>query len=231
MLSNQSFITALLLFVTSLVFSQDKSELDHRYISVTGSAEVVVQPDEIELEIILKEYSGLSSLSSIENKFVTILEKYNISTKDLEFSKSEFYWYKWWRNYRYSTMKEKIYKIRLDSQTDFLALVKDLNYKGVHSLRISDTSNSELQKLRKDIKISAVKAAQNKAKYLLESIDEKLGKVITIEEVPESNNYYWRQNQAILSNVVVSTNPSDSEIENVSSIKLRYEIKAKFGIL
>lgn len=49
----------LLLFVMILTFSQLQAQtnIDNRkYIEVTGSAEMLVQPDEIELEIILLEY-------------------------------------------------------------------------------------------------------------------------------------------------------------------------------
>ena len=222
-----------LLLISNFVYGQSENDDKSRFISVTGSAEVIVAPDEIELEIILKEYNPQGSkkyrLSVVESKFLDILAKNNIDKKSILFGGSNYYWYYWW-SYRNANYKQKTYKIKLNSSTDFLSLMKDLNFKGVYSLRISNTSNEHLQELRKDIKISALKAAKDKAIYLLDSIDEKLGCVISIEEVPENQNYYWRGTQNVMSNAVVSSNSSDSDIENVASIKLRYEVKAKFSI-
>lgn len=230
---NQKTLTLVILLISNVLLGQSNSTKESRFISVTGSAEVVVSPDEIELEITLKEYISQEDakieLSKIESKFIDILDKNKVDKRNIVFGNSDYYWYYWW-SYRNDTYKQKKYKVKLDSSTDFLALVQDLDTEGVHSLRISNTTNKQLQKLRKDIKISALRAAKDKAIYLLESIDEQIGKVISIEEVPDNRNYYWHGNQNLLSNAVVSTNASNDDMENVATIKLRYEVKAKFEI-
>lgn len=228
-MSHRISLLLLTFFYSSLTLAQMAEEGSMRYIAVTGSAEVIVQPDEIELEITLQEYDKFSSLAKLEKKFFEILKKNKVADNNLVFGQSEYHWYSWW-HYRRNTIKEKTYKVKLDCSTDFLSLVQDLDFKGLHSLRISDTSNKQLQELRREVKISAIRAAKEKAKYLLESIDEKLGKALTIEEVPEANNY-WNRHANMMSNVVVSANISGSEFDNVAEIKLRYEVKAKFGIL
>jgi len=230
---NQIILSLAILLTSNILFGQNTSTEESRFISVTGSAEVVVSPDEIELEITLKEYTSQNEtkieLSRIESKFIDILNKNKVDKRNIVFGNSDYYWYYWW-SYRNDTYKQKKYKVKLDSSTDFLALVQDLDTEGVYSLRISNTTNKQLQKLRKDIKISALRAAKEKAIYLLESIDEQIGKVISIEEVPDNRNYYWRGNQNLLSNAVVSTSASNDDMENVATIKLRYEVKAKFEI-
>jgi len=206
-----------------------------KFIVVTGSAEVSVPPDEIELQIVLKEYSKSDkikdkvNLKSIETKFFDILNKNGLSRDDLVFDNRSFYWYYWWV-YRNDIYKQKIYKIILNNSTDFLSLVQDLDIDGVNSLSVTNSTNKELQKLRKEVKITALRAAKEKAEYLLESIDERIGNVISIEEMPENQNIFWRGNQSILSNVSISSNSTNKEMENLSSIKLRYEVKAKFEI-
>jgi len=220
-------------FLINIVYAQEIESLDSRCISVTGSAEVVVQPDEIELQITLGEYNSSNkkkySLSKIEADFMEVLKKNNVSEERIYFDQSSYYWYYWWRS-RKKDLSQKTFKIRLDSNANFLKLVQDLDFEGVKTLRISDTSNKELQKLRKEVKIKAIQAAKEKAKYLLESIDEKIGKAISIEEVPQSNNNYWRGSRDRLSNAVIDVNPKEGEMDNVASIKLRYEVKAKFEI-
>ncbi len=222
-----------ILLISTLSYGQNVNTDERRFISVTGSAEIIVSPDEIELEIVLKEYTSKNDekieLSTIEAKFNSILKRNKIDKQNVFFGNSDYYWYYWW-NYRNDTYKQKKYNVKLNSSTDFLSFVQDLDFEGVNSLRISTTSNKELQKLRKEIKIEALRAAKEKAMYLLESIDETVGKVISIEEVPDNQNYYWRGNENLISNVSISSNSSDNDIENVATIKLRYEVKAKFEI-
>ena len=224
----------IMIIAVQLSYAQSFPSIDKKYISVTGSSEVIVVPDQIELEIILQEYNWVSNgkrdLSSIESEFFDILEKNNIDNKMLVLSNSDYSWYYYWWSCRNDTYKQKSFKIKLSSSTDFLSLVNDLNIKGVKSIRISDSSHKDLQKLRKEVKISAMHAAKEKALYLLESIDEKLGQVISVEEVPEVSNYHWGRNLNMVSNVSVSHNPQSDDIEHVASITLRYEIKVKFEI-
>jgi len=226
------FLSILMLSLANVISVQGQVTDDKsRFISVTGSSEVVVSPDEIELTIVLKEYEKTKkvSLEQIESQFLSILRKHHIDEQKLVFDNTGFYWYYWW-SYRNKNYKQRKITIKLDSSTDFMALVKDLDYEGVSSLSISGSSNKKLQALRKEVKISALKAAKEKAIYLLESIGEKLGKVISIEEVPFSQNYYWRGNQNLLSNAVISTDSGSEDIGNVAKIKLRYEVKVKFEI-
>ncbi len=227
-------VTIFIYFTAQVTYSQTYPSAEKNHISVTGSSEVIVVPDQIELEIILQEYDRVSNgkreLPNIESEFFNILEKNNIDHKMLVLSSTDYSWYYYWWSCRNDTYRQRAFKIKLSSSTDFYSLVNDLNIKGVKSIRISDSSHKDLQKLRKEAKISAMRAAKEKALYLLESIDEKLGPVISVEEVPEVSNYHWGRNLNMVSNVSVSHNPQNDDIEHVASIKLRYEIKVKFEI-
>ena len=72
----------IMIIAVQLSYAQSFPSIDKKYISVTGSSEVIVVPDQIELEIILQEYNWVSNgkrdLSSIELDFFDILEKNNI---------------------------------------------------------------------------------------------------------------------------------------------------------
>lgn len=119
--------------------------------------------------------------------------------------------------------------MKLDNQTNLLQLLDDLNQSWVSDIRVVKSSNKDIQKYRKDIKIQALKAAKEKAEYLLESIGEKLGEVISIVEEPEYNNY-WRNNEYSNVSMGISSQTNNSELQNVAKIKLRCEIKATFKI-
>ena len=240
----KKLLTAYLLCVLG-TFSYAQNETI-RSITVTGSAEILIEPDEIQLEIIIREYQDSEKskkdrksaqkigLAKIENELYAILEKNKISKENLTLSNIGFYWYYWW-SYRNDYFQQKRFNLRLTEDADFMALVKDLNQPWMQSLRIAKTTSKELQAARKRVKIAAVKAAKEKATYLLESLDESLGQVITIEEIPDqsSHNWYWRSNNNLVSNTLLSDRNrggGEGNIEHINAIKLRYEIKAVFEI-
>jgi hypothetical protein len=238
----------LLVMLVLFAFQQIEAQ-EERFIEVTGSADVVVQPDEIELEIIIKEYysrdffkkgtqkyqlgdvsDGKETIQQIEGLFFQILEQNSIPKSSVVINDQNNYWYYWWA-YRNENIKRKRFSLKLSNETDFLKLVQSLDQPWVQSLRVSNTSNKKLQSLRKEVKIAAMKAAKEKAAYLLESIDEKVGRIISVQEVSDNySSYRWRGNQNLVSNVSVQSNRSSDEFDQVTSITLRYQIKAKFEI-
>lgn len=225
--------TLIILFTfISLSLNAQNAISNNKYIDVTGSAELEIQPDELELKFTLAEYMEGNTkikLDIIETKFSEILKKNNIDYKEVTLGDSDsYYWWYWWTYYR-NPISSKSVNIKISNKTDFLKLVKDLNQKWMQSIQIVKSSNKDVQKYRKDVKKEAVKAAKEKAQYLLETLDEEIGGVILIEEIQEKDNY-WNSNRNSISNVVVASNNDDEAIKNVSKIKLRYEINVRFAI-
>ncbi|HEU4497431.1 MAG TPA: SIMPL domain-containing protein [Flavobacterium sp.] len=231
----------LLPFLLSALFSANAQALTEpkKFIQVTGSAEMSIKPDEIELQVTLSEYDEKGKkmrLDQIDSEFNKVLKSNNIDPKSISYGGTDsWYWWYWW-NYRNRYLQTKTITLKLGKETNFLKLVEDLNKKWTQSIQISKTTSNEIQRLRKEVKIEAMKAAKAKAAYLLESVNEKIGSLLEAEEMPEQTDYYWlgRQNVASNSNLsnTYASSPSgqDSGIENVSDIKLRYEIRAKFEI-
>lgn len=223
-----------IIFVLSHLFTLNaQNDNDLRFITVTGSASIVVAPDQIELEIIIREYENANEvkieLDSIDRSLRKVLRNNGIDDEVLNFNNVSYSWYYWWR-YRNDRFRQKSYRLKLNSSTDFMTLVKDLNFNGIYSMRISNSTNRELQKLRKELKVSAVIAAKEKAKYLLESIDEELGPVISIVEVADNRHRYWMNSQNMITNVSLNRGSHENDMSNVANIKLKYEVKAKFEI-
>jgi hypothetical protein len=110
-------------------------------------------------------------------------------------------------------------------------LVESLNEKWVHSIRIAKSSHSKITEYRQQVKKEAAKMAKEKAIYLLGSLGEELGSVLSVEEVPEFNqNNWWYNSNNLLSNYR-GVGPDDpNAVAGVTSIKLRYEMKVKFAI-
>jgi uncharacterized protein len=210
-----------------------------KFIEVTGSAVMSLSPDELELEIQLVEYdkSGKKvKLDNVNDEFYRILRKNNIDTGSLVFIRSsDFYWWHWWYNYRNAYYQTRTVTLKLTSATNILKLVEDLNEKWVQNIRIAKSSHSKIYEYRRQVKKEAAKMAKEKAGYLLESMGEELGSVLSVEEVPEVNNNYWWGNSGNLLgntnyNSQVSSQDDSKAINSVTSIQLRYEIKVKFAI-
>lgn len=209
----------------------------HRIINVTGSAEMIVPPDEIELEITMSEYGGGSTIAKIETSLMKLLLGNDVPKEQVVFNGTftSFYWYYWW-HHRNDSRKSKKLLVTLDAKTDFMKLVRDLDKEYISHIRITKTSNKDIQKLRREVKIEAIKVAKAKAKYLLEAVDEEVGRLITVDELSELNNNqngYWNHGNtnAVMSNSIMSySKSSGGYMENVPEIKLRYEIKTQFEI-
>ena len=224
----RTLFTSFFLLITTTIFAQ---QLDTRkFIEVTGSAEMNIQPDEVKLEIVIGDNKkvGAKKLEDVEKEFKAILTKNNIDAASIEFDRaSNWYWWQYWRNR--NQLNAMTVKVTLNSNTDILKLVKDLNKDWVSQIAIVDTDHKDLPRFRKEVKIEAIKAAKEKANYLLESVGEKIGSVLSVEEVP--GMYADRMaNQAYLQSNVSVESAANASVGNVAEIKLRYEIKVKFEI-
>jgi len=220
-------------------FSQTNQLDKLRNIEVTGSSEMSIKPDELEMEFTLKEYyiKGTKekySLTSAEKEFFNILDKYGLKKKDMILDNSSFYWsnwYSWWKSKK-AELKYKKITITIDSSINLLKLINDLDKDWLDNISIAKMKNKNEQNFRKEVKIQAIKAAKEKAIYLLSAIGEQPGKVISVEEIEGNQNSFWPAGNNILSNnALINTSGNSDEINNTTLIKLRYEIKVRFEIL
>lgn len=221
-----------ILLLTATLFVSAQNIDNRKYIEVTGSAEMTVQPDEIELEITLGDNGKVGKLDEVEADFKAVLKKHNIKSESVKFqSASDWYWWYWWNdNYR---RNQQTVRVKLDNKTDILKFVQDLDRKWAHNIQIINTTHKQMAQFRKDVKIEAIKAAKIKAQYLTEAVGEKLGGVLAIDELPEvqENRYWFRNNgQNSMSNSVISQDSGAEAIDNAKALKLRYEIKVKFAV-
>ena len=147
------------------------------------------------------------------------------------------YWY--WYQTKHTNMSKQI-KFCVSDFSVINKFVSELDIKGLEYMRIGELSHKKILEFRKQVKMDAVKAARDKASYLLESIGKKTGDVIQITELPERSNdgwgYYYPQyysNSNMLSNSAsaYSNGSGDSGNGEVRSIKLRYEVQSTFEIV
>lgn len=227
------FLLAFVLFTWSVVV--DAQECDGRYIEVTGSSEIEVVPDEIHFLISIKEYwkeefDGKSKpedyktkvpIDQIERGVRQVLSRARVSDEAIRIQEIGDYWRQRGKDFLIGMQLD----IRLKDFKQINSIIKNIDTKGVESMRIGELKHKDLSKYREQGKIEALKAARQKALYLVEAMGQKLGDVIRIVE-PTANNVMPYNLFQAQSNVSMGT----ADTEQYRVIKLRYEMTARFAI-
>lgn len=223
-------------FVIGISRAQEvKSNL--RFIEVTGSAETSVEPDEIRFQIGIqeywkeeyergkkyKDYITKIPLIEIEKNLMRSLVSVGIAKDQIVIKEIGQNWNRSGKDFK----KSKTFELVLTDLKEVNDILAKVQIKGINSMRIAALKNKDIVKYREQVKIEAMKAAKKKAGYLLESVNEELGSVISVIELDE-NIPIWRP-ENILSNSIISSNDSDIN-QSMRKIKLKYEIKVRFEI-
>ena len=208
-------------------------EIEDRKITVTASAEIFVMPDQIELEITLQEESGNNYLSKIEKGFWEKLGEQEINKKHLVLENVNvmYYWYYWWKT-REATKKSKKIVLKLNKETNFIKLAKALNHDWVKDIKIVSVSNKNIDQHIKEVQLLSMKSAKEKATYLLESIDEEIGKVISVKElnIPKTANTTMHFQGNNKYSTESYRKAGGGSFESIPEIRLSYAVKSTFEI-
>ncbi len=234
-----------------------------RTIRVTGSADIQLPPDEFTVSISYREYWHNSNrknkepIDVIEKQILKAINSSGIPTKNITVN-SEYAWkhnwnyWHWWYDYNHYLVSKDL-NVKLTSSAQLNKIIQELKAnsiqkQGIVNIQIAGSSNHEIQDYRKKVKESAIKAAKDKADYLLAALGESRGVVLSINEIkalPSSTNYngwpWYRQKVQTNSLNNMVSNVSMTQPTSVSSkqgkddlamkpIKLRYEIEAVFEI-
>jgi uncharacterized protein YggE len=249
-----SFLVLLFLFSISFTNAQNDRSQDEkrRTIYVTGSSEIEVEPDELILTIKIqeywkeefeknkkdKDYRTKIAISSIENELLKDLYDLGVKKSDIRVNDLGNCYRKKGKDFLIS----KELSLALKDFKLIAKILENIDTKGIVFMDITEFKNSKLQEYKKQVKIDAIKAAKEKAEYLLSGIGEQLGKAVSIEEVNMDNRYGVYEDAAspYVSNSMVNFksarnagaggDDSQNTADIFKKIKLRYEIKACFEI-
>jgi uncharacterized protein YggE len=221
-----------LLAISFTTFAQDKIV---KKISVSGSASMEVVPDEIFVQINLKEYKNGSKkvdLNKLESELVAAVKALKIPEENLMVQNISGYNWNWKKRKSEDFLATKSFKLKVSDLKKINELVNKLDSEGINSMNVVSYEHSKIEEFRKQLKIEAIKAAKEKAEYLLAAVDEELGGVIEVNEnssVPIPNT--WRPGNA--SNRMMEMSFNDQSYESnleFQKIKLSSEIYVVFVI-
>ncbi len=235
-----SLVIALFYFATVKAQQPPVCNPFPKTISVSGSAEMYVVPDEIYVQVTLREYQKKGQdkveLETIKSAFLAACREANIADSLVQLASYDGY-----DNYWNSRKKKKsgelftsiVFEIKFSNSNTMDALIEKLNDDATEKFEITRTSHSKITEYRKQLKIDAVKAAKAKAIYLTEAVNEKLGEAISIKEPQEDNFVTMRAN--MYSNSQASINyerdiPSATAGVDFKKIKIRFSVDVLFAI-
>jgi len=230
----------LLVLLNSLAFSQTPTESVPfpKSIKVEGSAEMEIIPDEIYTTVELKEYekkgTGKITLEKIKADFLQLCK--NIGLPDSTISIDSYEGINDFTGKRRKRKEELYssiqYQIKFSTSTKMDELVEILDDEATQNFTIVRTSHSKIREFRKQLKIQAVKAAKEKAIYLSEAIDEKIGVAISIIEPAEYNTLQDNNNNYRLGNSANGLINFDQsgKVVDFKKIKLRYSANVVFAL-
>ncbi|MDD4193035.1 MAG: SIMPL domain-containing protein [Mangrovibacterium sp.] len=204
------------------------------YIEVTGEGDIEVVPDEIFLRFTLKErYDGRNktSLDGLEKKLKQLLVKNNFRIEDLSLADASAD-YITIKRQKKDVLQSKDFVLKVSTTTELTRLWNILEEVEAQNAYVSRVDHSQMEDLKKEVKIKAVKNAKEKASYLLDAAGEKLGGVLFLQERESYLPVLMTKSQravAAFSDESVNAVPDEPEV-SYQKIKLNYKVFARFAI-
>jgi uncharacterized protein len=237
----KSLLISTLIFTSAFVSNAQQVIMEKplvKKIEVTGSAEQEVLPDEIFVTVSLREYfkdkdnKNKIDIMVLEKQLQKAVEEAGISKENFTIGTINGY-REWWGKKKPTTFLEsKSYIIKVPNLYKIDGIISKVDEKGIAYTNIDRYEFSKIEQLRKEIKIKALQAAKDKAKYLLEGIGEQMGEALEIIEIDQSYSP-----QPVYSNMMMRSVRAEATADampesnvDVQKIKVRYEMKATFRI-
>jgi len=223
------FILAALSLFTYSTFAQNVDL--RRRIEVTGVAEKEVTPDIINVSISLQEYldgKKKTTIDQLENQLETAVKEAGIPKEDFTISNVSAWNNTWQQKKNPDFLASKQYRIKFHDLNKFNQILSKVDPKGIQATNIDSYDYSKMTELKRDLKIQSLLAAKEKAGYLLSSINEKVGRPISITESDNSN--YPQPRPMYKTMVSLSEVEPQSDIA-VTTIKLNFQVQAVFEIM
>lgn len=235
----------LVLFAMSVLstasWSQTLIEKDPypKKITVSGTAEMDVIPDEIYVNIELREYQKKGEekkdIETLKTQFLSYCKAAGIPDSNIS-----IYSFTGVNNYYRLKKKKKqdlfagiTYQVKIRSSIVLDALIEKLDDEATYDFDIVLTTHSKMPEFRKQLKILAIKTAKEKGIYLTEAIGEQLGDAITVNEPDEMNLFDNNTRVNTYARQAITTYRED--VDNKTEIafkklKLKYQVTVVFAI-
>ena len=219
------------ILVSSFSFAQIQPEPP--YIEVTGTADKEIIPDKIYISIHLTErYDGKKNIT-LEEQDIALkkgLTKLGIDLKELSLSgaNADYMTIKWKRK---DALNQANYQLLVNNATAVSNVFQLLDELDIKNAYIEKVDHSKIEQLKQEVRIEAIKAAKQKADYLLTAINEKTGNALIVRENEQQYYPVYAANMRMdkRESSLSSNNEPVPEIE-FQKIKINASVYVKFSI-
>ena len=237
----KKFLTPILfLFLFFSTAAQNNAKEYPKTILVTGTAEMEVVPDEIYVQVHLKEYekkgSGKVAIDKIKGDFLGLVKRMGLPDSLISIAAFDGASNPWLRkkNKKGELYAGIAYTLKLKNSQQVDQLVNGLDDEATQNFFIERTAYSKMEDLKKTLKMAAIKAAKEKATYLTAAIDEKLGAAVTINEPVEYYVPFYHHRTANVSMkdmAQMEGGAADAMTVDFRKIKIKYDVAVTFALL
>lgn len=238
-----SLIVFMMLSIQKNGLSQSEN-MERPYIEVVGTAKKEVTPDEIYIIISIKErYQGREkvTIEDQEKELLSNLEGIQFPSSNIKLKETRAGFIKV-KTFKKAVIESKSYELKASTTLEVSEIFKIVNEANIESAYITRTNHSQLEDLKKELRIEAIKNAKNKAVYLLSAIGNEIDLPLLIRET-SSNNVVIRKSRATTNYYVdgikvtgslipdeIKAKEKIKEVIEYEKLKLEASIYIKFGI-
>lgn len=186
-----SVITAILLLFSLPSKSIAQNTLE-TYIDISTTVEREVTPNELYLQITIKEkdYKGKKTLEQMQNALIEALKTNHIDIGvclTLNYMGSEIGYKSFSKKIKSQT--EATYMLKLNDASTMQSVIASLEERQISDIELVRTRYTAENELKKEMGIEAMQQAKAEAQMLAEAIGQEAGKAMTI-------NYWMNSSQA-----------------------------------
>jgi len=218
-------------FAMTLAAAAQTQEAYPSYIQVTGRAEKEIVPDEFYLSIVINERDskGKISVENQQREMIAALRKQGVDVeKQLKVANlsSEFFKKK-------TSVATAKYQLQLGSAAEVANVWQALDKLGISNVSIQKVSHSRLAALKEEVRVEAMRNAQQSARTLAEAVGQTIGKCFYIWDsnsdiVPAYYNNAVTVRSMKMMDAAVEAEEAVEEPLDFKTIKLQYSVNTKF---
>lgn len=200
------------------------------FVQVTGRAEREVTPDEFFLQVTINERDskGKISVESQRAEMIAALKKAGVDVeKQLKIAgvSSEFF-------KKNTAVASASYQLKLNSAAQLTNVWQALSDLGISNVSLTKVAHSQIEQLKAEVRIEAMKNAQVIAASLAEAIGQKILKCFYIYDYNNGGSVYEGQPFLMRSAKASYADNAAAPEESLDfkTIKLEHRVDAKFEL-
>ena len=220
---------------STLCMAQDINTTPNVSVQATAKREVV--PDELTLSIRIneKDYKSKVKLEEKQKEMIAVLKRLGVNYED------DLSIYQTGSRVNYKlfsrTMKPRSqanYHLILHDAATMQRVIRELEAKEISNIQLIETRFTQVDKLKNELNLEAVKKAQNEARVLAQGVNQEIGKALSISSWMSNPSgrprmYMMQAKNAVFESEESAVQPEE-EVPAVSKLTYTVNVSVKFEL-